>query len=522
MVLSRTFHFSTAVWGPWHTSVFLEVNLPSLLASGNLEAFARRHKVVYRIQTSREDAASIEASPAYQRARQIVDCEIVARAIHRTVDPIGMHHMLWRQAIDGARRAGAMVLLIPPDVIWSNGAFGHIADLAAAGNRAIFMTYVRVVSETAVPAVRQTFQDPSTGVIDATSRALVDLAMRHIHPLTLTYVRDSPNFPIHPEFILWPVAEEGYLMRVLVREMFAYDPGYLGLNEQALPAHRPNPADVHYITDSDDLFSLSLAPLTKDVEWYAKPQRLDTLSLGAWWLRYDSPANDLSATQYFYIHPGERTPEKWRAAELQSDALIKRVAGTREVLRLLSALRANDLAYAEQVLAMALVETRLSRVVGSLGTSATILLPDAAATYRWLFDEEHGLSEQATGHELMRRSLDHVIAGPLDLVPGKPAVFRTPLGGERRLTWQGEVPLIDEIELRQPGFALGRYWCYPLAGVLPPAVGSRRLAVAQRDRKARDERGPLRSDLPLASSGLLATEAVTASATAPVPSREFS
>lgn len=488
MNVSRAFHFSTVVWGPWHTGVFLDANLPSLLASGNLEAFAKRHKVTYRIQTSREDVARIKASPAYQRARKIVECQVIGRAIYRTIDPIAMHHILWRQGIDDARRAGAMVLLVPPDVIWSNGSFGHIAERAAEGKRAIFMTYVRVVSETAVPAVRRLFQDESTGIIDAPSRALVNVAMRHIHPLTLTYLRDSANFPIHPEFILWPVEREGYLMRVLVREMFAYDPRHFDLNQQALLAHRPDPADVHYIRDSDDLFSLSLAPLTKDVEWYAKPQRLDTLSLGAWWLRYDSPANDLVAGHYFYIHRDERTPEKWRAAELQSDVLMQRIAGTREVLRVLSALGASNLTYAEEVLATALVETKLARFTRPGGATATILLPGAAATYRRLFDEDIRLSHPGRARKFLSLLLDHVISGSVDLVPGREATLATPLGGERRLTWRNEVPLIDGVELQQPGFALGRYWCYQIAAVLPPgarASGSRSSELRRDNRDAR-------------------------------------
>jgi hypothetical protein len=484
---SRTFHFSTVVWGPWHTDVFLDVNLPSLLTAGNFEAFAARHKVVYRIQTAAEDVARIEASPAYQRARQIVECEIVPRNVHLGIDPIGMHHMLWRQAIDDAREAGAMVLFIPPDVVWSNGAFGHIAEVAATGKGAIFMTYQRVVSETAVPAVKRLFQDPETGIIDAPSRALVDVAMEHIHPLTLTYLRDSPNFPIHPEFILWQVPGEGYLMRVLVREMFAYDPRAFDLNEQALLAHRPDAADVHYINDSDDLFSLSLAPLSKDIEWYIRPQRLNTLALGAWWLRYDSPGNDLAVPHYFYVHSGERTAEKWRTAELQSEALIRRLLGTREVLRVISAMAASNLSYIEQILAAALVESRLADFVRPDGGPATILLPGAGATYRWLLDEESRVADEGEAGSrrrmatrLLRRILDHVVVGHVDLVPGQDAVFQTPLGGRRQLTWRGATPLMDGIELHEPGFALGRAWCYHAASILPPAVGSRELPVGLR------------------------------------------
>ena len=480
MAISRTFHFSTVVWGPWHTGVYLDVNLPSLLAAANLEAFAGRHKVIYRIFTSEADLARIEASPAYQRAKAIVSVELIGQSIDGSIDPIAMHHILWRRSIDDARNAGAMILLIPPDVVWSSGSFGHIAERAAEGKKAIFMTYMRVVSETAVPEVERLFLDPSRSVIEAPARDLVALGMRNIHPLTLTYARDSDNFPIHPEFILWPVGGEGYLMRVLVREMFAYDPRCFDLNGHALMAHRPAPDDVHYITDSDDLFSLSLAPLMKDIEWYAKPRRLCALDVGAWWLRYDSPANDMVASRCFYIHGGDRTRAKWRKAELQSDVLIKRLIGTREILHLISMLAQCNLTWAEQVLALALGETKLARLVRPNGP-VTLLLPPAGALYRRLFDGEAGAAAPSP-RALLDLLLDHVVFGHVDLVPNRDDMLQAPFGRERSLTWQGDRALIEGVEIKQPGFALGRYWGYQLADVMPrrtsPGNGTGRGLVA--------------------------------------------
>ena len=54
----RKLLLSTAVWGPWHTGVYLGVNLPSLLAPGNLAALVGRHDVVYRIY-QRSDRKSV-------------------------------------------------------------------------------------------------------------------------------------------------------------------------------------------------------------------------------------------------------------------------------------------------------------------------------------------------------------------------------------------------------------------------------------------------------------------------------
>jgi hypothetical protein len=460
------FHFSTVVWGPWHVGAFLDVNLPSLLALGNLPAFAARHHVVYRIFTSPRDVQRIASSPAFKQAQTLVSIELIECPVDNAASPIAMHHLLWRRSIDEAREAGAMILFVPPDVIWANGSLGHVADLAAQGKRAIFMTYVRVTQETCVPEVRRLYASQASPVINVSPRELVDLAMRHMHPLTITYMRHSPNFPIHPEFVLWPVPGEGLLMRVLVREMFAYDPKMVDLNQEALVAHRLDPDLVHYITDSDDLFSLSLAPANKDIEWYLKPRTLDVLELARWWLSYDSPINDLVASKYFYIHSGPRSPDKWRQAELGSDVLLQRAVGTREILRVLSGMDRPEFQKARQILALALVETRLARTV-RLSGRGTLLVPRNAGILRWLLEGGDALLQPENARKLVAFILDHIIVGRVQLRTGEPAVLETASGAVRHLTWQDGTALVDGVAVRTPGFELGRYRSYVTDSVLP-------------------------------------------------------
>jgi hypothetical protein len=469
------FHFSTVVWGKWHSGVFLDVNLPSLLAPDNLAAFAERHNVLYRIFTSANDVKRIKSTKAFEQASQIVQFEFIECAVENTTNPIGMHHELWRRSITDAEKAGAMVLFVPPDVIWANGCMRHVAELAAAGKRAIFMTYMRVVSETCVPAAMERYLSQDGAVLNASSRELVSLMMDHIHPLTLTYLRDSPNFPIHPEFILWSVPGEGFLMRVLVREMFAYDPALVDLNQQALPAHPIDPEILHYINDSDDLFALSLAPLTKDIEWYAEYRRYDPLKIGSWWLTYDSPANDSVALCPFYVHAGPRDEARWRRVEMESDVLIQGAIGTREVLRIIGALADDTYRYLRQVLSLALMSTHLSRMVRVAGP-ITLFLPTNDAMLRWMFEEGAALIDAPRGRKLVDLILDHVIFGPLPLAERKDAVLNTAGGRTRRLTWVGDEPAIDGVALLVPPKPLGRDWSYrsdvwgiAVGSVLPPA-----------------------------------------------------
>jgi hypothetical protein len=477
-------HFSTVVWGPWHTGIFLDVNLPSLLAPENLAAFAAQHRVTYRILTSQRDIARITGSPAYQRAREIVPFELIPCPVGQVENPIAAHHYLWRRSIVEARNAGAMILFVPPDVVWSNSGFCHVADLISQGKRAVFITYMRVVSETCVPEIRRYYIAKDGVTVDISSRNLVELALQYIHPLTLTYLCNSPNFPIHPEFILWRVPGEGYLMRVLVREMFAYDPRMFELNEQALLAHAPDPHSVHYITDSDKLFALSFAPVLKDVEWYVQPQRYHPLKVGSWWLTYDSPANNLVASHYFYVHHRERTPTKWRRAERESDLLIRQLMGSREILRMIRAMSDDRVRYARQILSIALAETSLARKMGQ-NLPFTALIPRNAGLLRWLCGDGERLLKARSSRELIDLVLDHVLIGRLVLKTGDSAVLTTARGGTRRLTWIGNIPLIDDVALHTPRILLGDYGnyrqngsAYVTDGVLPRSSDATRANVS--------------------------------------------
>jgi hypothetical protein len=462
------FHFSTAVWGAWHTAAFLDVNLPSLLASDNLPAFAARHQVLHRIFTSADDAARISASPAFRRAKDIIRFELVESIGTHPANPIAMHHVLWRRSIEDARAAGAMIAFIPPDVAWANGSFAHLAHLASEGKRAIYTTYLRVMQETCVPDLLRLHANPATSAIDASSRELVDLALRHIHPLAITCMRDSGNFPIHPELILWPVPGEGLLMRVLVREMFAYDPRLIDLNERALAAHPIDSDLVHYVTDSDDLFAVSLTPALQDIEWYVNPQRLDPLKVASWWLAYDSPNNEVIAGKHFFIHPRARSAAAWSSVAHRSDALMQRIGGIREVLRTLGAMTDPDIEQARRVLVMALVETKIASVVRGRGPM-TLLLPVNGAILRWLLSGGDAVLRPGRRRELVDLVLNYAIVGRLAFNPGQDMTLTTARGATRALTWRGKVPLVDGVAVRLPGFELGRHRAHVMEQVLPAA-----------------------------------------------------
>src|SRR2546425_9283973 len=223
----------TAVWGDWHIGAHVVVNLPTLLSPQNLPALARRYPMTYRLYTRRSDVERLMTSPAMEEIARLMRVEVEILSEERLSNPIATHQWAWEQARDAARASGQFILFLPPDVAWADGSLASAAELLDAGRKAILMTYLRVVSDTFVPALDKQCQR-ANGAMTIAGPDMVTLALHHLHPLMAAYCHDSPYFPVHGEMVLWPVRGEGVLVRVLAREMFLYDPRAITLTPQGL------------------------------------------------------------------------------------------------------------------------------------------------------------------------------------------------------------------------------------------------------------------------------------------------
>ena len=172
--------------------------------------------------------------PAFERLQSLLPVTLKLFTPSRTQHPITLHHDIWRQATKHARRRRAFILLMPPDVAWADGSFARLRTALEAGKRVMFMAYPRVVSETIVPAMTKQFPRAADQSATIPAPEMMALAMTHIHPLMAAYSRFSTHFPIHPEMILWPVEGDGFLLRLLARELFCFEPGRYPLNAQSL------------------------------------------------------------------------------------------------------------------------------------------------------------------------------------------------------------------------------------------------------------------------------------------------
>ena len=151
---------------------------------------------------------------------------------------------------------------------------------------------------------------------------MMRLAITHIHPLMAAYGRSASHFPIHPEMVFWPVEGDGFLLRLLARELFCFEPGRYPLNANALLARMPPREDICVFRDAGKFLGVSLTPLWKDMEWYLARRRLDPLFVGRWWVKYDSPVNDYISAVNLRFGCGGGDEASWRRAEQSADALM--------------------------------------------------------------------------------------------------------------------------------------------------------------------------------------------------------
>ncbi|MBP2294319.1 fasciclin domain-containing protein [Azospirillum rugosum] len=350
----------TALWGDWHTRVFTEMNLRTLLAERNLPLFAREVRCTYLVYTRATDAGWIASSAAWQALARIMPVHIEVLPDSAFTNPIDTHVAIWHAGADRARNDGAYMLTIPADFAWADGAFATIAGHLAAGKRAIYYMCIRVVHETFAEDFAAAAR-PGELAVRFTPRQLMALTMRHLHPLHAAYTRDCAHFAHHMEYSIWPVEGEGFIMRLLVGSVLCYDPRRFDLDPKFSLAQAESVEDVAVIDDSDDMYSVSLTPLLKDRNWYFTRRRTDPDEVGGWWLQYDGAFQWPLAQRWLRFHTGDMTPDAWRRVGRQSDFFVVQALLAREMIRIGRVMAGIGLHKAADCLAVALYGNRLRR-----------------------------------------------------------------------------------------------------------------------------------------------------------------
>lgn len=355
------FHIITIVWGKQHTDHFLKLTLPNVLSPGNLPALCRAHEVRYRLYTTPPDRARIEIDPTWQKLVRLLPVEFVMPLGERTPDVSYHVHWFHRSAAE-AKRAAAIAVFVPPDTLWSDGTFSRCGEVMAGGARAIAVPFLQVVAETCIPEALERFgQRPEEG-LKIPSVAIVDLARRHLHPLTTLATPGSPH--ARPALEMhWPVPGHGVLSRFAVRELFAVDPRRTAMTFLWYAGGAEDFEGIHFASDSDDMVMLSVDPLAKYLPIYILDHTVEPVDVARSTLH---PLNDTHQTRNFARyrvcwHNGTLDQPGWSTTMRQSDSAFRQVVFHRAAMRLWAHLKRIGCIKAAALLAVAAHATGLAR-----------------------------------------------------------------------------------------------------------------------------------------------------------------
>ena len=125
-------HLATTLWGDEFTRLYLSLCLPNQLGPGNLPVLAAGASCVYKIYTRSQDADVIAGNPLFQHLSRLMPTELIA--LNHLFDGVNAGHrgntllmmsVAHRAAVDAANAADAALMFLPPDQIYSDGAFAR-------------------------------------------------------------------------------------------------------------------------------------------------------------------------------------------------------------------------------------------------------------------------------------------------------------------------------------------------------------------------------------------------------------
>jgi hypothetical protein len=275
------------VWGAAYVDTMLRVNLPSLLAAGNLPAVAAGHDVEHAIFTTAADAAVIAAHPVYRAVQAAVPCriEILPEAAEdgSYLGNIARMNAAHRRILAECSATGAAWLFDQPDHVWGERALSHLAAQAQAGVRCVMFAGIRTVRETMLPALAAWTDGP---VLTVPHRALIGLATENLHIHDMVRFWGAPVSTFWPHHVSWRVGPRSFLRRAFHVQPFLMAAPPAGV----MPARSvdddfadhayPDPAQVAFIGDTDDFAVIEVSPRLHVMDW--KPGRLSVPQLAAW------------------------------------------------------------------------------------------------------------------------------------------------------------------------------------------------------------------------------------------------
>lgn len=251
------YHCITPVWGAKYVERFVEVALPSLLASGNLPSLPAE-KCLYQVFTRAEDVPLLLTAPSFRRLKELMSVSI------ELIDDIPLQHpyiamtLCHRRALQGGEGVDAAYVFLLPDHVWSDGSFVAMQRVLESGKRAIVVAGIRVRSETAEPRFKREYLNTQEATLSIAARPLVEVMLSCFHPQSTAQLVDAGgNLTVSRYY--WDVNGHGMIARccdllpMVVWPRVCNAPIPTTFDHEYVRLSCPLYEDIHIVTDSDEI-----------------------------------------------------------------------------------------------------------------------------------------------------------------------------------------------------------------------------------------------------------------------------
>jgi hypothetical protein len=330
----RPLHMVLAVWGDAYIATFLELCAPTLLASGNMPALGHAQPHRLRIFTPPDDARLMSLAAPLRALERYVVVEFVPIAAPSQraskYDAITRVHL---RALADARDADAAVVFLSPDFMLADGTLRMLASNARAA--AVLMLSPRVALKGMANAVAPLRTSNPDGAICLAPRALMALALRHLHPVTTSLFWDAPNFSNWPSILYWRADDSTFLARTFHPHPILVDPKRLDdefstattttIDGDLLVSLRVPQHDVHVVTESDEMLILELSNTNIAVGLGGRARRASVTAVASFARNHTTRTNREALRHVVWYRAGHGDSAAQAAAVANSDLVVKSV-----------------------------------------------------------------------------------------------------------------------------------------------------------------------------------------------------
>ena len=302
----------TVLWGAKYTQFYIDFVLPSQLSEGNLDSFCC-YKTRYMIYTTKADADLIQESVSYKKLSDTVPTGFVFIDSLSSVEKYNRMTLCHKNAIQIAEQNAAVLVFLPPDVIFATGSFQNLLAIAERGARAVMVAVPRVDKKTVTPLCISAKLE--TGVLAIKPRSMVEIMLSHLHPVARSLFYDSKEASQWPSQIYFNVQESGliahcfHLHPILVNPKVNSVSFDITIDGDYLLSACPDSKDIIVVTDSDVIMAMEPC----DDSYGATPtsNRYDLLKITEW-----AKNNANNHHRYFFLHRicfhcGETESPEW-------------------------------------------------------------------------------------------------------------------------------------------------------------------------------------------------------------------